>query len=91
MTYRITKLDDGEGPDQGPRYEIDDPHGFTICVVDDEDTARLFAAAFDMREALAMALQALNTAPRFKVPCLDTDSYRIATICEAALAKSGAG
>lgn len=58
MSYRIHKLDDGEGPDNGPRYEIDDPHGFTICVVDDEDTARLFAAAPKLLTALETQTEA---------------------------------
>lgn len=48
MTYRYTKLDDHEGLDGGPRYEIDDFEGFTVCIVDDEDTARLFCAAPDL-------------------------------------------
>ncbi len=64
MTYRIHKLDDGEGPDQGPRYEIDDPHGFTICVVDDEDTARLFAAAPKMLDALVLCEDVLSELAR---------------------------
>ena len=85
MTYRYTKLDDGEGPDGGARYEIDEVHGFTVCVVDDEETARLFCAAPDMLAALEQALEALNIAPRFRVRGLDSDSYKIATVCEAAI------
>ncbi len=53
MTYRYTKLDDGEGLDGEPRYEIDDVHGFTVCIVDEEDEARLFCAAPDLLDALA--------------------------------------
>lgn len=52
MTYRYTKLDDHEGLDGGPRYEIEEVCGFVTCVVDDEDTARLFCAALDLLEAL---------------------------------------
>ena len=52
MTYRYSKLDDHEGLDCGPRFEIDDHHNFTLCVVDDENTARLFTAAPDLLEAL---------------------------------------
>jgi hypothetical protein len=37
------------------------------------------------------ALEALNTAPRFKVPNLGTDSYKIADIRDRALAKAKAG
>ena len=52
MTYRYTKLDDGEGLDGGPRYEIDDTYGFTICVVDDEAIARLFSASYRLLQEL---------------------------------------
>jgi hypothetical protein len=52
MTFRYTKLDDGEGLDGGPRFEIEEVCGFVSCVVDDEDTARLFCAALDLLEAL---------------------------------------
>jgi hypothetical protein len=31
MSYRYTKLDDGEGLDGGARYEIDNVHSFTVC------------------------------------------------------------
>ena len=54
MTYRYTRLDDHEGLDGGSRFEIDDIHGFTVCIVDDEDTARLFSAAPDLLEALTL-------------------------------------
>jgi hypothetical protein len=37
---------------------------------------------------LQKALAALNTAPRFKVPSLETDSYRIAALCDAVIAKA---
>lgn len=53
--------------------------------------AHLIAAAPELLAALRMALQALNTAPRFKVPHLETDSYRIASVCDAALAKAKGG
>jgi hypothetical protein len=57
MTYRYTKLDDDEGLDGGPRYEIDDVRGFTICVVDDEETARLFCAAQGLLTQLARMVE----------------------------------
>lgn len=57
--------------------------------LDDEMRLRLFAA--DLLEALKQARTALNTAPRFAVPSLDTDSYRIATICERAIARATGG
>jgi hypothetical protein len=40
---------------------------------------------------LQTALAALNTAPRFRVPSLETDSYRIAALCEAAIAQTKRG
>lgn len=42
-------------------------------------------AAHRMLNALTAAYAALNTAPRFKVPSLDTDSFQIAALCRAAL------
>lgn len=87
MTYHYTKLDDAEGIDGQPRYEIDDVHGFTVCIVDEEYQARLFCAAPDLLEALAQAVQALNTAPRFAVPHLSADSYQIAASGDRAIAK----
>ena len=43
----------------------------------------------DMLAALEQALVALNTAPRFKVPILGVvDSYAVAAICEAAIARA---
>jgi hypothetical protein len=41
--------------------------------------------------ALEQAVAALNTAPRFRVPLLDTDSYRIAALCDRAIAKAKGG
>jgi len=43
-------------------------------------------AVSDIIAALKQAVAALNTAPRFAVPSLDTDSYRIASACDRALA-----
>jgi len=53
---------------------------------------RLRLAASELLDALEKAVEALNTAPRFKVPGLDTDSYAVAAICDEAiaLAKGGA-
>ena len=45
-------------------------------------------AADDLLNALEKALTALNTAPRFKVPRLSTDSYAIAAECGRAIAKA---
>jgi hypothetical protein len=40
---------------------------------------------------LQQALTALNTVPRFKVPSLETDSYRIAASCDAVIRKAKRG
>jgi hypothetical protein len=64
MSYRYITLDDAEGIDGGPRYEIDDAHGFTVCIVDDEDQARLFCAAQDLLEAAVLAEDALSDLAR---------------------------
>lgn len=39
----------------------------------------------DFVVALRLALTALNSVPRFKVPGLDIDSYQIAAQCQAVL------
>jgi hypothetical protein len=49
---------------------------------------RLRLAGPDLVEALGQALRALNSAPKFAVPSLATDSYEIAARCERALAKA---
>ena len=43
-------------------------------------------AAPDLLRALGKALAALNTATRFAVPSLGSDSYTIAAECERAIA-----
>jgi len=53
-----------------------------------DDDLRLRLAAGDLLDALRQAVQALNEAPRFPVPGLLTDSYRIAAICDRAIAKA---
>jgi hypothetical protein len=42
----------------------------------------------ELTDALRLALEALNTARRFKVPSADMDSYDIAALCEKALNKT---
>lgn len=49
---------------------------------------RLRLAAEDLLYTLEKALTALNTAPRFKVPKLSTDSYTIAAECGRTIAKA---
>jgi hypothetical protein len=41
-----------------------------------------------MLDALQLAVEALNTARCFRVPNRNTDSYKIAAICERAIAKA---
>ncbi len=53
--------------------------------ITDMQTARLLAAAPLLLESCERALTALNTAPRFRVPALDSgkekmDSYKIASL-----------
>ena len=55
------------------------------------DDLLLQLAAGDLLDALQLAVQALNTAPRFPVPHLLSDSYRIAAICDRALARAKGG
>jgi hypothetical protein len=52
---------------------------------EDDGTAVLLLAT------LEQAVQALNTAPNFRVPHLDTNSYEIAAACDRAIAKAKAG
>jgi hypothetical protein len=42
-------------------------------------------------EGLEQALAALNTAPRFRVPSFDTDSYAIAALCSRIIARAKGG
>jgi hypothetical protein len=55
------------------------------------DHLRLSHAAHDLCDALEQAVRALNAAPRFPVPDLLTDSYRIAAICDRAITKAKGG
>ncbi len=69
---------------------IKDVDGNEVAVwLDDDMWLRL--AAQDLLDALEQAFAALNQAPRFAVPWLDTDSYRIASLCERAIAKAKGG
>ncbi len=68
-------------------------HTYNVSCEDltEPDDERLQFAAGELLDALEQAVQALNTAPRFRVPHLDTDSYKIAAICERAIAKAKGG
>jgi hypothetical protein len=59
------------------------PQGAIVKGISEAD-ARLLEAAPVMRDALKLAQQALNTAPRFRVG--ETDSYKIASAVDKALA-----
>jgi hypothetical protein len=68
----------------------------TVCDAGGEELAawldeelRLRLAASDLLAALERAVDALNTAPRFRVG--DTDSYDIASLCDRAIAQAKAG
>jgi hypothetical protein len=56
-----------------------------------EANAQFIAALPELLNAVEQALQALNTAPRFRIPHLDTDSYEIAAACGRAIAKAKGG
>ena len=58
---------------------------------EEEANARLIAAAPELLATLEQAVAALNTAPRFRVPSLDTDSYKIAALCDRVIAKAKGG
>ncbi len=45
----------------------------------------------DLLGALKQAVAALNQAPRFAVPGLDTNSYKIAAVCDKAIARATGG
>lgn len=55
------------------------------------DAYLLRQAADVLLEALERAVAALNTAPCFRVPHLDTNSYEIAALCGRAIAKAKGG
>ena len=66
---------------------VDDPDGERVAEWQSPDFL-LRLAAPDLLNALEKAVTALNTARRFKVPKLDTDSYAIAVECVRAIAKA---
>ena len=70
--------------------EVCGPDGVGFAQWRDEDLS-LQLAARDLLAALTRALAALNTAPRFRVASLDTDSYAIAAECDKAIAMAKGG
>ncbi len=69
---------------------VNDDDGNELAFWLSEDM-RLRLAGQDLLDALEQAVAALNEAPRFAVPGLDTDSYKIAAICDKAIAKAKGG
>jgi hypothetical protein len=66
---------------------VDSPDGERVAEWISPDLL-LRLAAPDLLAALEKAVIALNTARRFRVPKLDTDSYAIAAHCGRAIAKA---
>jgi len=79
------EFDAYDGPLPVEEIEISGDEGDQLAVWQSDDM-RLRLAARQLLEALEAARAALNMAPRFKVPSLDSDSYKIAALCDAALA-----
>jgi hypothetical protein len=72
------------------QIQIWDPECGALALWQSEDFS-LRQAARELLLALTKALAALNAAPRFPVPSLNTDSYAIASICERAVAQAKGG
>ncbi len=70
-----------ELPDE---IEITAPDGGDRVIWQSDDLI-LRLAASTLLSALKLAVEALNIAPRFNVRHLDTDSYKIAAVCDAAI------
>jgi hypothetical protein len=89
--WHVLNLDYYEACDS-PINEIevcDDEHDSLAVWLDDDMRLRL--AARDLLNAVQKAVAALNTAPRFAVQHLDTDSYAIAAECDRAIGKATKG
>jgi hypothetical protein len=81
-----------------PSYRIFDANGDKVAETDSDKPddmqsadATLLAASPVILAALEQAVEALNTAPRFRVPVLDTDSYVIASTCGRAIRSARGG
>ena len=70
--------------------EVCGPDGIGFARWRDEEVS-LQLAARDLLAALTRAVAALNTAPRFRVASLATDSYAIAAECDKAIATAKGG
>ncbi len=81
------QFDPYDGPLPLDEIEISSDTGDQLAVWRSEDMA-LRLAARQLLEALEAAHAALKTAPCFQVPSLNSDSYKIAALCEKALANA---
>lgn len=81
-------VDECDGADFAALVDVAGDEEFGRSVTVDFEGEGLRKAAPELLAALTLALRALNTAPRFRVG--DTDSYRIASVVDAAIAKAGA-
>jgi hypothetical protein len=62
---------------------LNESEGIVLEWKDPDEILR--SAAKELFGALLMAVQALNTVPRFRIPGLVNDSYEIAAICDRAI------
>ena len=97
FTTEYSAFEDQHG-NEIPSYRIFDAEGDKVAETDSNKPenvqcadASLLAAAPLMLATLEQAVQALNTAPQFRVPHLDTNSYTIAALCDRAIAKAKGG
>ena len=90
-TSEADKVEDAEGRTFAALVDVEGDTEYEQSRCIDTDDGRLLDAAADLLGAIAQAVAALNTAPRFRVPSLGTDSYAIAALCDAAIAKAKGG
>ena len=81
-------LDECDGADFAALVDVAGDEGFHRSVTVEFEGEGLRKAAPELLAALTLARRALNAAPRFRVG--DTDSYRIASVVDEAIAKAGA-
>ena len=76
---------DADASEYGSDHEYGDDSTAVCYACDHSAIFSDFLRPPTLLEALQQALTALNTAPRFRVPSLETNSYKIAAICDAAI------
>ncbi len=79
-------IDDCDGQDLAALVDTAGDEDYSKSVTIDFEAERQRKAAPKLLAALLLAQTALNTAPRFRVG--DTDSYKIATVVDAAIAEA---